>query len=41
MSAYLHQFTLLKLLDCRKEDVFHYQFLVNPEQHPQYFDKAA
>ena len=41
MSAYLHQFTMLKLLDCRKEDVFHYQFLVNPEQHPQYFDKAA
>ena len=28
-SAYLHQFTLLRILDCRKEDVNLYQFLVN------------
>ncbi len=41
ISAYLHQFTLLKILDCRKEDVYRYQFLVNPEQNPEYFDIAA
>lgn len=41
ISAYLHQFTLLRILDCRKEDVYRYQFLVNPEQNPEYFDIAA
>ena len=41
VSAYLHQFTLLKILDCRKEDVYRYQFLINPEEHPEYFEPAA
>ena len=41
VSAYLHQFTLLKILDCRKEDVYRYQFLINPEEHPEYFEQAA
>ena len=40
-SAYLHQFTLLRILDCRKEDVNVYQFLVNPREHPEVFDGAA
>ena len=41
VSAYLHQFTLLRILDCRKEDVYRYQFLINPEEHPEYFEPAA
>ena len=41
VSAYLHQFTLLKILDCRKEDVYRYQFLINPEEHLTDFDPAA
>lgn len=41
VSAYLHQFTLLRILDCRKEDVYRYQFLINPEEHPEYFESAA
>lgn len=41
VSAYLHQFTLLGILDCRKEDVYRYQFLINPEEHPEYFEPAA
>lgn len=40
-SAYLHQFTLLRILDCRKEDVNLYQFLVNPQEHPEVFEDAA
>ena len=40
-SAYLHQFTLLRILDCRKEDVNIYQFLVNPKEHPEVFEDAA
>lgn len=36
-SAVLHQFTLLQILACRKEDVNRYQFLVTPEQHPECF----
>ena len=32
-SAYLHQFTLLRILDCRKEDVTMYQFRVNPKEN--------
>ncbi|MBP3210638.1 MAG: Fic family protein [Oscillospiraceae bacterium] len=40
-SAYLHQFTLLKILDCRKDDVNTYQFLVNPEEHPECFVSVA
>ena len=40
-SAYLHKFTLLRILDCKKEDGNKYQFLVNPEEHPQLFTNAA
>lgn len=40
-SAYLHQFTLLRILDCHKEDVNIYQFLVNPREHPEVFEDAA
>ena len=40
-SAYLHQFTLLKILDCRKEDVNMYQFRVNPKEHPEVFEDVA
>ena len=40
-SAYLHQFTLLRILDCRKEDVNMYQFLVNPKEHPEVFEDVA
>ena len=36
-SATLHQLTLLRILDCRKEDVLWYQFLVNPVEHPECF----
>ena len=41
VSAYLHQFTMLRLIDCRKDDVNWYQFLVTPEQNPEYFDLAS
>ena len=41
ISAYLHQFTLLKLLDCRKDNVYWYRFLVNPEENPEMFDLAS
>ena len=37
VSAVLHQFTLLQILTCRKDDVNRYQFLVTPEQHPECF----
>ena len=40
-SAYLHKFTLLRILDRHKEDVDKYHFLVNPEEHPQLFTSAA
>ncbi len=39
--AYLHQFTLLRILDCRKEDVYRYQLMVNPEENPECFENAA
>ena len=40
----LHQFTLIRVLDCRKDEekgVFVYQLKVNPEEHPECFVKAA
>ena len=40
-SAVLHQFTLMKILDCREGDVYQYQFLINPQDHPECFEKAA
>ena len=41
VSAYLHRFTLMKILVCRKEGVNQYRFIVTPEEHPEYFDPAA
>ena len=41
ISAYLHQFTLLKLLDCHKGNVYWYRFLVNPTENPEMFDIAS
>ena len=41
VSACLHKFTLLKILDCRKEHVNKYQFLISPEEYPEYFIKVA
>lgn len=40
-TAYLHKFTLLRILDRKKEDGNKYQFLVNPEEHPQLFTNVA
>lgn len=40
-SATLHQLTLIKILDCRKEDAFVYQLLVNPKDNPECFLTAA
>ena len=42
ISACLHKFTLLQILDCRKEeDVNRYQFRITPEACPQCFDLVA
>ena len=41
VSAYLHQFTLLRILECRKEEVNKYQFLVSPNDYPQLFEESA
>ncbi len=40
-SAYLHQLTLLRVLDCWKDGIFRYQFLISPPEHPDWFDVAA
>ena len=42
--AMLHQFTLIRVLECRRDEekgVFVYQIKVNPEEHPECFEKAA
>lgn len=42
VSAYLHKFTLLRILDCQKDGLLYlYQLRVNPEDHPECFDTAA
>ncbi len=41
ISANLHSFTLLRILDCKKEDVYRYRFLITPEEHPECFELAA
>ena len=41
ISGYLHKFTLLKILDCKKEDVNRYQFLITPDMYPECFETAA
>ncbi len=40
-SATLHELTLLRILDCRKEDGLLYQLLVNPKEHPECFVAAS
>lgn len=42
-SAILHQFTLLRLVECQTDvaNQYRYQFLVNPQDHPECFEKAA
>lgn len=40
-SACLHQFTLLKILDCKKEGTVIYRFRVNPVEHPEIFEETA
>lgn len=39
--AYLHNFTLLKILDCQKDGVNQYQFRITPQEHPECFDITA
>ena len=39
--AALHEFVLIGIVDCRKEDMLTYQFLVTPEEHPECFGRAA
>ena len=39
--AALHAFTLMGILECRKDDLFRYQFLVTPEERPECFFPAA
>ena len=42
--AMLHQFTLIRVVECRKDEekgVFVYQIKVNPDEHPECFLKAA
>ena len=41
VSAYLHSFTLLKILDCQKDGVNQYQFRISPQEHPECFDVTA
>lgn len=43
MSATLHQLTWLNILECSKGEGkrLSYQFLVNPTDHPEYFEEAA
>ena len=40
-SAVLHQFTLMNILNCKTGDMNLYQFLINPQDHPECFEKAA
>ena len=39
--AVLHELTLIRVIDCWKEDVNQYRLTVNPEQNPEYFATAA
>ena len=40
-GACLHQFTLLKILDCTEEEGKKYQFRVNPQDNPEVFEESA
>lgn len=42
VSAYLHKFTLMRIMNCRRNGLlFQYQLLVNPKDHPECFADAA
>lgn len=43
VSGILHQFTMLKLLDCtpNKDNTYSYQLNVNPADNPEYFENVA
>lgn len=41
VSAYLHNFTLLRILDCQKDGVNQYKFRINPQEHPECFEVTA
>lgn len=36
-STYLQSFTLLKILDCRKDGINQYHFRITPQEHPECF----
>ncbi len=40
VSAFLHQFTLMRILNCQEGPVFQYQFLINPQDNPECFEVA-
>ena len=39
--AILHELTLIRVIDCWKEDVNQYRLMVNPEENPEYFAAVA
>jgi len=39
--AILHELTLIRVIDCWKEDVNQYRLTVNPEQNPEFFAEVA
>lgn len=39
--GYLHDFTLLKILDCQKDGVNQYRFRISPKEHPECFEVTA
>ena len=40
-KAVLHEFRLLRILDCHKDGINMYQFRVNPKENPECFDGSA
>ena len=40
-SATLHELMLLRIVECKREDVLLYQLLVNPTEHPECFVEAS
>ena len=40
-SATLHELMLLRIVECKREDVLLYQLLVNPIEHPECFVEAS
>lgn len=40
-KAVLHEFRLLRILDCQKDGINFYKFRVNPRENPECFDEPA